>query len=333
MARARLVLISHSSSRLARSDTIPTPGTVEKSNPMSKHPSKKSIQKVEIEGRQFITHGVTTHFLHDSYHYAMTSSWPVFFITFAALFLSLNIVFAILYSFDPNAVANMYPHNFWGAFFFSVETLATVGYGDMHPQTIYGHVVSTIEIFTGMSGIAMITGVMFARFSRPRAKIRFTRHPVTYRHNGELVLSIRIANTRMNIISEASAKLRMLRMEITPEKTRFVRIIDLPLKRDQHPMFSLGWNLFHVIDEHSPLYNLSPQQLEQDQIRLILSIDGVDETTSQSVRARHIYRWDAFRFNHRYRDISSFDEQMNNHMDFNLFDDVVAEALLHEQDS
>ncbi len=294
--------------------------------------TKKTTKKVEIEGRQFIAHGIKDHFLHDSYHYAMTSSWPVFFAAFAALFLSLNIVFAILYALDLNAIANIYPHNFWGAFFFSVETLATVGYGDMHPQTVYGHIVSTIEIFTGMSGIAMITGVMFARFSRPRAKIRFTRHPVTYRHNGELVLSIRIANTRMNIISEASARLRMLRLETTAENTKFLRIIDLPLKRDQHPMFSLGWNLFHVIDVTSPLYQLSAKQLEQNQIRLILSIDGVDETTSQSVRARHIYSWDAFRFNHRYRDISSFDEQMNNHMDFNLFDDVVAEHLLHEQE-
>jgi len=297
---------------------------------MTKNPSRKTTQKVEIEGRQFITHGVKAHFLHDSYHYAMTSSWPVFFAAFAALFLSLNIIFAILYALDLHAIANLYPNNFWGAFFFSVETLATVGYGDMHPQTVYGHIVSTIEIFTGMSGIAMITGVMFARFSRPRAKILFTRHPVTYQQNGEHVLSIRIANARMNIIAEASAKLRLLRMEKTAEKSNFVRIIDLPLKRDQHPMFSLGWNLFHVIDEHSPLYQISDQQMEQQQIRLILSIDGVDETTSQSIRARHIYRWDAFRFNHRYRDISSFDEQMNNHMDFNLFDDVVAETLLHE---
>jgi len=298
---------------------------------MTKKTPRKTSQKVEIEGRQFITHGLNAQFLHDTYHYAMTSSWPVFFAVFACLFLSMNIVFAFLYALDPGAIANLYPKGFLGAFFFSVETLATVGYGDMHPQSVYGHIISTVEIFTGMSGIAMVTGVMFARFSRLRAKILFTRHPVTYRHNGEHVLSIRIANSRMNVISEASAKLRLLRLETTAENSRFMRIIDLPLKRDQHPMFTLGWNLFHVIDEHSPLFHVSSKELEQAQARLILSIEGVDETTSQSIRARQVYSWNTFRFNHRYKDISSFDAQMNSHMDYNLFDEIEAEEISNDR--
>jgi inward rectifier potassium channel len=297
---------------------------------MSKHTPKKTTLKVEIGGRQFITHGVSAQIWHDAYHYAMTSSWPLFFGVFAGLFVSLNFLFAVLYSFDPGSIANQFPKGFWGGFFFSVETLATVGYGDMHPQTVYGHIVSTIEIFIGMSGIAMITGVMFARFSRPKAKILFTRHPVTYRHNGEQVMSIRIANTRMNIIAEASAKLRMLVVEQTVEDTRFTRIVDLPLKRDQHPMFSLGWNLFHVIDHDSPFFNKSINDLEKLQMRLILSVDGIDETTSQNLRARHIYSWQDLRFNHRYRDISSYDDQMNSHLDFSLFHEIEAEQLAQE---
>jgi len=296
--------------------------------PTSKHSAHNSIHEVNIEGRKFITHGVEWHFFHDSYHYAMTSTWPVFFATFAAFFVSLNLVFAALYSLDIHGIANLYPGGFWGCFFFSVETLATVGYGDMHPQTVYAHLVSTVEIFTGMSGIAMVTGVMFARFSRPKAKILFTKHPVTYRHNGEHVLSIRIANTRLNIIAEASAKLRLLRQEPTAENSRFLKIIDLPLKRDQHPMFSLGWNLFHVIDEHSPFYQKSAKDMEKLEARLILSIDGVDETTSQNIRARHVYQWSTFRFNHRYKDIGSNDEQMNSHLDYGLFDEIEAEALM-----
>jgi inward rectifier potassium channel len=298
---------------------------------MKKRPTHKSSQKVEIEGRKFIAHGVDVKFFHDTYHYAMTSSWPMFFASFAAIFVAINFVFAVLYSLDPGAIANLYPSGFWGGFFFSVETLATVGYGDMHPQTVYGHLVSTIEIFTGMSGIAMITGVMFARFSRPKAKILFTKHPVTYRHNGEHVLSIRIANTRLNIIAEAAAKLRLLRVETTAEDTRFLKIIDLPLRRDQHPMFSLGWNLFHIIDENSPFYQKTAKDFEKCQARLILSIDGVDETTSQTMRARHVYSWETFRFNHRYKDISSNDSQMINHLDFSMFDEIEAEAIASEK--
>ena len=291
----------------------------------------KSSHKVDIEGRKFIAHGVDIKFFHDTYHYAMTSSWPVFFAVFAVFFIALNFFFAILYSLGDNAIANLYPHGFWGAFFFSVETLATVGYGDMHPQSVYGHIISTAEIFTGMSGIAMVTGVMFARFSRPKSKILFTKHPVTYRHNGEHVLSIRIANTRLNIIAEASAKLRYLYMETTAEKTKFLKIVDLPLKRDQHPMFSLGWNLFHIVDENSPFFHRNIKDMEHVQARLILSFDGIDEATSQTIRARRVYSWETFRFNHRYKEFSSNDSDMNNHLDYNLFDEIEAELVNNEK--
>ena len=292
---------------------------------MKKNGTNQSVRKFEFDGNELIAHGIEARFLDDIYHYAMTSTWPVFFAVFAAMFMALNFLFAILYAFEPQSVANLYPAGFWGGFFFSVETLATVGYGDMHPQTVYAHIVSTIEIFVGMSGIAMMTGVMFARFSRPKAKILFTRHPVTYTHNGEHVLSIRIANTRLNIIAEASAKLRLIRLEPIPGNPRFLRITDLTLKRDQHPMFSLGWNLFHVIDEHSPLFEQSPADLEKAQARLILSFDGVDETTSQVIRARHVYGWATFRYHHRYVDFSRDDDQMNRHLDYHLFDEVQPE--------
>jgi inward rectifier potassium channel len=292
---------------------------------MIKRSPKKPTHKVQIEGRQFIAHGVKSRFWQDIYHYAMTSSWTTFFTFFALIFLTLNFVFATLYVLGENSIANIYPQGFWGAFFFSVETIATVGYGDMHPQSLYGHVIATIEIFTGLSIVAMITGVMFARFSRPKAKILFTKHPVTYRHNGEHVLSIRIANTRLNIIAEASAKLRLIHMETTKENTQFLRIIDLPLKRDQHPMFSLGWNIFHVIDNNSPFYQQTIEDLDRDKARLVLSIHGIDETTNQTMRARHIYPAEMIRFNYRYKDISIFEDALTSHMDYNLFDVIIAE--------
>jgi inward rectifier potassium channel len=292
---------------------------------MIKRIQKKSTHKVQIEGRQFIAHGVKSRFWQDIYHYAMTSSWTTFFVFLALIFLGLNFIFATLYVLGDNAIANIYPEGFLGAFFFSVETIATVGYGEMHPQTLYGHIIATIEIFTGLSIVAMITGVMFARFSRPKAKILFTKHPVTYHHNGEHVLSIRIANTRLNIIAEASAKLRLIRVETTQENTPFLRIIDLPLKRDQHPMFSLGWNIFHVIDKNSPLYQQTAKDLERSKARLVLSIHGIDEATNQSMGARHIYSANMVRFNYRYKDISIFEDALTSHMDYSLFDEIVAE--------
>ncbi|MDE2427676.1 MAG: Inward rectifier potassium channel [Burkholderiales bacterium] len=254
-------------------------------------------------GRSVEAHGLSTHFLHDIYYYSMTSSWPVFFLAIALAFFVFNVLFAGVYMLGDQPIGNLSPNNFLGYFFFSVETLATVGYGDMHPQTVYAHSVATAEIFVGMSSIALVTGIVFARFSRPRSSIVFADHPVSHVVDGRRILLIRIANARMNIISEASAKLRLMRDEVSPVTGNFLKIIDLKLEREHHPVFMLGWTIIHVIDEDSPLFNQTPEQLKKVNAALILSVEGVDETTSQMQRARHYYPCNLIRWNHRYIDI------------------------------
>ncbi|HTD04685.1 ion channel [Undibacterium sp.] len=281
--------------------------------------------------RNVVTHGLQTQFWQDIYYYAMTSSWPAFFGAIAIVFITINLAFAGIYMLGDNPIGNQSPKGFLGAFFFSVETVATVGYGDMHPQTVYGHIVSTVEIFMGMTSLALITGVMFARFSRPRSHIVFARHPVTHVRDGREVLLIRMANARLNIISEASAKLRLLRDEQSPETGKFRKLYDLKLERDQHPIFALGWTVIHVVDEASPLFGLSAETFVKDNISLILSVEGVDETTSQTLRARNFYAHDSIRWNHRYANIFSADDQQNQHIDYSLFHDT--EALPQDGDA
>src|SRR5260370_29018948 len=128
--------------------------------------------------RHVVTHGLKAYFWQDIYHIALTVRWPLFFAVVALLFLLLNFGFALLYQLGHHAIANQAPAGLLGAFFFSVETLATVGYGDMHPDTIYGHTIATCEIFAGMSGIALTTGMIFARFSPPHARTLFARRAV-----------------------------------------------------------------------------------------------------------------------------------------------------------
>jgi len=149
-------------------------------------------------------------------------------------------------------IANHFPEGFGGAFFFSVETLATVGYGDMHPQTVYVHWIATLEIFVGISSIALATGLIFARFSRPDAKIIFARYAIVRPLEGQMTLMVRAANGRQNVIAEARARLRILRQETTVEGYMLRKLHDLTLVRDQHPVFKLGWSLMHFIDESSP---------------------------------------------------------------------------------
>lgn len=252
----------------------------------------------------------------------MTVSWPRLFGTLVAFFLAFDILFGFLYALVPGCIANLNPPGFAGAFFFSVETLATVGYGDMHPQTLYGHVVAMAEIFVGLMSLALITGIMFARFSRPRARFLFTRNLVVRPIDGKLTLLIRAANQRQNVVQDASAQLRMLRDEVTEEGFRIRRVIDLPLVRSQHPMFVLGWTIMHVIDDASPLKSETEESLHEIAAEFILSVSGTDETTGQVLIARAEYSSADIRWNATFHDILKEAEDGTLHIDYSKFHDV-----------
>ncbi|AOK28079.1 MULTISPECIES: ion channel [Burkholderia] len=271
--------------------------------------------------RYVIAHGMPVEGWRDLYYWALKVSWPAFFAALAALFLVNNAIFATLYSLGDAPIANQSPPGFAGAFFFSVETLATVGYGDMHPQTVYAHCVATLEIFAGMSGIALATGLVFARFARPRAKILFARQAVVRPLNGQLTLMVRAANARQNVIAEARAKLRLMRRERSPEGYTLMKIHDLKLVRSEHPIFLLGWNLMHVIDESSPLFGETPESLAAGSAMILAMIEGSDETTAQMMQARHAWEHDAIRWHHRYVDIMSVVDGMT-HIDYAYFDEI-----------
>jgi inward rectifier potassium channel len=272
--------------------------------------------------RVVITHGIPIPLWHDLYHRALVASWPLFFAALAALFLLLNLSFATLYQLGHESIAHQAPEGFAGAFFFSVETLATVGYGDMHPQSFYGHAVSALEIFVGMSGIALATGLIFARFSRPRAKIMFARYVVVRPIDGKMTLMMRAANGRQNVIAEAQARLRMMRLETTVEGFTLRRIHDMKLVREQHPVFLLGWTLMHVIDEGSPLFGATPEALAAEQTTLLITISGSDETTSQTMQTRYTWSSDAIRWQHRYADMIVETDGIS-HVDYAQFHEVL----------
>ncbi|HEY8682185.1 MAG TPA: ion channel [Rhodanobacter sp.] len=277
---------------------------------------------IHIAGRPFVSQGLSRRIWDDIYHRALTMRWPVFFGLAAAIFLLLNAIFAGIYLLGSQPIANQYPHGFAGAFFFSVETLSTVGYGDMHPQTVYAHLVATVEIFTGMASIAVVTGLIFARFSRPHAKIIFANHPIVRMIDGQPTLMIRAANTRQNVIAEASAQLHLLRLESSPEGFRLRKIYDLKLVRDRHPIFMLSWSLMHVIDASSPLHDETLETLESTQSIFLLSIEGIDETTSQSMLARQQWSHRELRWNHRYLDLVRDDGNGINTIDYSVFHEV-----------
>ena len=288
------------------------------------HSARRSTapRRVRIGEREVFTEGLSPAVVNDLFHHFMTMSWPRLFGTLAVFFLAFDLLFGFLYHLAPGCIANLSPPGFAGAFFFSVETLATVGYGDMHPQTLYGHVVAMAEIFVGLMSLALITGIMFARFSRPRARFLFTRNAVVRPIDGKLTLLVRAANQRQNVVQDASAQLRMLRDEITEEGFRIRRVIDLPLVRSQHPMFVLGWTIMHVIDDASPLKSETAESLLELGAAFILSVSGTDETTGQMLMARAEYPSSAIRWSEAFRDILEVGEDGTLFIDYGKFHDV-----------
>lgn len=204
-------------------------------------------------------------------------------------YLGTNILFALLYWPGVSGLANARPGSFMDAFFFSVQTLSTVGYGYLAPQSLYINCVMVLESLFGFLFTAICTGLIFAKFSRVRARVLFSQKAVIHKQDNQRILSFRAANQRHAEIVDASVKLALTRDEKTAEGHYLRKIYDLPLRRDTSPLFALVWNIMHVIDENSPLYGQTAEDLAQSNSILLLTFSGIDDHLSQTLYARYAY--------------------------------------------
>ena len=260
------------------------------------------MARVRLGSYEFKKQGVSRFDLRDPYHLAVALTWPQFLAALLALYLSVNVVFAALFWLVPGSVANARPDSFADAFFFSIETLATVGYGEMYPATLYGHVVASAEIVCGLGFTAILTGLTFVRFSRPRAKLVFAANPVVAMHNGKPTLMVRIGNGRAGVLADAAAKLNVLLSETTAEGKLFRRAQELRLERAHIPLFPLDWTLMHVLDERSPLHGYDTARAIEADARVFVTLEARDPTLATSVHEIRTYVPEDIRFGMRYTD-------------------------------
>ncbi len=268
--------------------------------------------------------GVARYDFADPYRLAAELSWPRFMAMIVAIYVSVTSLFAILYSIVPGAVANARPHVFADHFFFSLETLATVGYGYMYPASPYGHVISSFEIMTGVAFTAIMTGLIFFRFSKPRAKYIFARNPVITAHNGKPTLMLRIGNGQASVMADAQIKVSALVSEVSTEGSRFRRAHELTLARDFLPVFPLTWTVMHTIDERSPLHGLDPETFVASEVRLFVSFQARDPSLALVVHALHDYGPADVLFGMRYADVIGLDENGITCADMTRISEVLA---------
>ncbi|MBI3795974.1 MAG: ATP-sensitive inward rectifier potassium channel 10 [Deltaproteobacteria bacterium] len=259
----------------------------------------------------------------DLYHVLLTASWPRLVLIVAACYVVGNSLFALGYLLNPGGIDHTRAGSFRDAFFFSIQTMATIGYGQMVPHSLFANILVTLEALVGVLGFALMTGLVFAKFSRPSARVLFSRVAVITQWDGIPSLLFRMANARGNQIVEAQIHLVLAREEITPEGESFRRLHDLALIRSQHALFTLTWTAVHPITAQSPLAGVTPASLAAADTEIIVSLIGFDETFSQTVHARYAYTARDIVWGARFVDVLSRLPNGQRRIDYTRFHDVV----------
>jgi inward rectifier potassium channel len=272
---------------------------------------------------QVIAVGLRRELFTDLYHRTLTVPFPVFFAVGSSLYIVANVAFAFLYLLQPGAVLNAQPGSFLDAFFFSVQTMATIGYGVMSPATVYANLLMTVETAVGLMFVALTTGLLFARFSRPTARVLFSRFAVVGPHNGRPTLTVRLANQRRNQMLAAEVTMTLVRDELTAEGMLLRRFYDLKLLRDHSPVFAMTFTVMHEIDDESPLSGVSAETLAANNAEIVIVASGIDETLVQTVHARTSYLPHEILWGHRFADVMGYTEDGRRAIDYARFHDTV----------
>ncbi len=258
----------------------------------------------------------------DLYFYFMEGSWGRIFVAFLIVFLVTNIFFGALYALEPGAVAGV--DTFGDAFFFSVQTMSTIGYGALSPETAYGNAVVTAEAAIGIIGVAIVTGLVFAKASRATSSVLFSNVVTIHTHHGKPTLSFRAGNARGNEVVDATVSITLVKDVMTPEGLHLRKLFDVLPTRARSPLFVLSWQIMHPIEGDSPLIDVDWDAPEGQIIALIVTIMGHDGTYAQTIHARHTYYPEDFRVGHRFVDVISQLDDGRLQVDYGAFHDTTA---------
>jgi inward rectifier potassium channel len=224
----------------------------------------------------------------DVYDFLMRAPWSTGLCAVLAAFLLVNALFGFAYELT-GGVAGTRPHSFSDGFFFSVQTIGTLGYGAMYPQTIAAHALVTTEVLGGVFMLALMTGFTYSKFSTVRARIQFSKLAVLSKFNGVPTLMVRVGNERRSRVLDARIRVSLTRLERTGEGVSFYRMIDLPLERHRIPNLARSWTIFHAVTKDSPLYGATPESLAAAEVEFVVLVIGLDETSSQTLHAQRLY--------------------------------------------
>lgn len=263
--------------------------------------------------------------LRDAYHLFLQIRWPASIGLIALGFFLVNVIFSVIY-YIVGGVDGVGSGSFFDALMFSVETLGTIGYGVMHPVSHAASVVVIVESIAGIICVALITGLVFAKFSRPVARIAFSKHCVVCEHEGKPTLMFRCGNQRSNTIVEARIHVVATKVVSADPSKPFYKLHDLKLVRDRIGGLRRGWLVMHVVDETSPLYGLDAEGMAKAEIELEIAVMGFDDVTLQTVHAMHLYGDKDILLGQRFVDTLAILPNGDMVLDVTKFHDTIAET-------
>jgi inward rectifier potassium channel len=286
-------------------------------------PPEQPIRRAIAEGRRgIIVLGQDKAGVTDLYHRVLTIQPALLLALLAGTYLAINALFGALYMIVPGSITDAKPGSFLDAFFFSVQTLSTVGFGDKAPHGLYADSIVTLEAFIGVINIAVTTGLVFARVSKPTARVLFSNVATVTMFNGVPTLMFRAANKRGNQVLEAQVMVNVARQIVTEEGHVMRAFFDLPVVRARSPLFLLSWTVMHRLDEQSPLFGATAETLRAEGAEIIVVLSGVDETFAQRIHTRHSYSADQILWDRQFVDILSVTPDGQRSIDYRRFHDV-----------
>jgi inward rectifier potassium channel len=259
--------------------------------------------------------------LRDFYHALLRMPWTGAIASIAAVYLGANVLFALGYL-ETGGVAHAAAGSFADAFYFSVQTMGTIGYGTMYPASPAANLLVVAESMAGLTLTALATGLVFAKFSRSTARMVFTREAVISPVNGVTTLAFRLGNQRGNQIVDAQIRVALVRTEQLAEGGQFYRTIDLVLTRERALSLARSWTVHHRIDASSPLHGLTPAEAEAQEVELQVLVVGLDDTTMQLVHAGHRYYSRDILWGARHVDVISWPTPSELLLDLSRFHEV-----------
>jgi inward rectifier potassium channel len=258
----------------------------------------------------------------DLYYYFITIPFPLLIFYIFLAYIVFNVVFASFFWCCDNPIANATIGSWSDCFFFSVQTMAAIGYGAMYPQTLIANILVAVEGLFGILSVAIVAGFMFARLSRPRSQVVFSNKAVVMPYEGVPHFIMRVGNLRPNRILEVSVRVTAVKIQESVEGVIMRRFHDLMLVRSSTPIFALAWTIMHPIDSDSPIVSLLNSS-NSEKLELIVILSGYDESLSQTIHSRHSYITEEILINHKFTDMIYPNVDGATEVDFSKINDCI----------